>query len=203
MSILHPCFALNVDIKNLQSCTCFHPEEHLMDKDQKRINGIARGDRNALIELIADWKGPIHSYFYRSLSNYADAEDLTQQFFHRIYKASGSYRPISKVSTWLFSIARNLLIDELKKKARRPQANILSEWELGTESSENTSELQEILSIEMKKLPENHKTALLLRVQQEWSYQEIAEMMKTNESRVKTLIYRARSVLKQAIKPQL
>ena len=52
-----------------------------MDKDQKRINGIARGDRNALIELIADWKGPIHSYFYRSLSNYADAEDLTQQFF--------------------------------------------------------------------------------------------------------------------------
>lgn len=174
-----------------------------MDKDYLRIMDIAKGDGQALVEFIAEWKGPIHAFFYRSLSNFADSEDLTQKFFYRIYKAAGTYKPKAKVSTWLFTIARNLLIDELKSRARRPQESMLSEYEVRNDASSTHREIKEILSREMNKLSENHRTALLLRVQQEWSYKEIADMMDTNEANVKTWIHRARTVLKEAIKPQL
>ena len=95
------------------------------------------------------------------------------------------------------------MIDELKRRSRKPDEKILPEWELGGDSDCKSRELKEILSIEMSRLPENHRTALLMRVQQEWSYREIADMMNANESNVKTWIHRARSVLKKAIKPQL
>ena len=80
---------------------------------------------------------------------------------------------------------------------------MLVEWETGSSVESSENEIEEILSREMSKLGENQRTALLLRVQQEWSYREIADMMKTNEANVKTWIFRARSILKKAIKPQL
>ena len=171
-----------------------------VDKEQTRIAEIAQGNNDALVSLIADWKKPIYAYFYRSLSNSADAEDLTQKLFHRIYRAAGSYQPKGKFSSWLFTIARNLLIDELKKKSRRPNESTLLEYQIADESRSSKEELHEILAHELNKLSENHRTALLLRVQQELSYREIAEIMQTNESNVKTWIFRARTVLRKSIK---
>ena len=171
-----------------------------VDKEQTRIAEIARGNDEALASLISDWKKPMYSYFYRSLSNSADAEDLTQKLFHRIYRAAGSYQPKGKFSSWLFTIARNLLIDELKKKSRRPNESSLLEYQIADESRSSKEELHEILAHELNKLSENHRTALLLRVQQELSYREIAEIMQTNESNVKTWIFRARTVLRKSIK---
>ena len=80
---------------------------------------------------------------------------------------------------------------------------MLVEWETGSSFESSENEIEEILSREMSKLGENQRTALLLRVQQEWSYREIADIMETNEANVKTWIFRARSILKKAIKPQL
>lgn len=171
-----------------------------VDKEQTRIAEIAQGNGEALASLISDWKKPMYSYFYRSLSNSADAEDLTQKLFHRIYRAAGSYQPKGKFSSWLFTIARNLLIDELKKKSRRPNESTLLEYQIADESRSSKEELHEILAHELNKLSENHRTALLLRVQQELSYREIAEIMQTNESNVKTWIFRARTVLRKSIK---
>lgn len=171
-----------------------------VDKEQTRIAEIAQGNEDALKSLISDWKKPMYSYFYRSLSNSADAEDLTQKLFHRIYRAAGSYQPKGKFSSWLFTIARNLLIDELKKKSRRPNESTLLEYQIADESRSSKEELHEILAHELNKLSENHRTALLLRVQQELSYREIAEIMQTNESNVKTWIFRARTVLRKSIK---
>ena len=174
-----------------------------MDRDIKLLKEIAKGDGEAFTEFIGKWKKPIYAFFLRSLFNHADAEDLTQSFFYRIFRAAGSFKPKAKVSTWLFTIARNLLIDHLKKCSRRPKEAMLPEFEIADEGNSNVDEWHEILSNELKKLPENHRTALLLRVQQEWSYQEIAEIMKTSDSNVKTWIYRARTVLKKVIKPQI
>ena len=173
------------------------------DKDHLLLREISQGDERALKEFIGKWKKPIYAFFLRSMFNEFDAEDLTQKCFYRVFQASGRFQPKAKVSTWLFAIARNLLIDEIKKRARRPKESDFTEWEVAESERTNTNEIKEILSAEMDKLPENHRTALLLRVQQEWSYAEIAEMMNTHEANVKTWIYRARQVLKQKIKPQL
>lgn len=173
-----------------------------LDKDHQMLIQVAKGDEHALAEFIGVWKKPIFAFFLRSIFNNADAEDLTQTFFYRIFRAAGSYQPRAKVSTWLFTIARNLLIDELKKRSRKPKETVLPEWDIPDLGNSNISEWNEILAIELKKLPENHRTALLLRVQQEWSYREIAEMMNVSEANVKTWIYRARVSLKEAMKLQ-
>ena len=170
-----------------------------VDKEQARIAEIAQGNDEALVSLISDWKNPIYVYFLRSLSNSADADDLTQKFFHRVYKGAASYQPNGKVSSWLFTIARNLLIDEFKKRSRRPKESSLPDYPIADESVSRQIELKEILSYELTKLPENQRTALLLRVQQELSYREIAEIMQANETNVKTWIFRARSLLKKNI----
>ena len=195
--------ALNFGVKFSEGSEISNSKIFRMDEELIKMKKIANGDEKALIDLIAEWKGSIFAFFFRSLSNHADAEDLTQKLFHRVYRAAGTYKPKAKVSTWLFTIARNLLIDELKRRSRRPQESILVEWEVEHVSGSYDQELKEILAREMCKLPENQRTALLFRVQQEWSYREIADMMKTNETNVKTWIFRARSFLKKAIKPQL
>ena len=170
-----------------------------VDKEQARIAEIAQGSEEALISLISDWKNPIYVYFFRSLSNSADADDLTQKFFARVYKGAGRYKPKGKVSSWLFAIARNLLIDEFKKRSRRLKESRLSDHSIADESDARQLELREILTHELTKIPENQRTALLLRVQQELSYREIAEIMQANETNVKTWIFRARSLLKKNI----
>ena len=195
--------ALNVGVQVSEGSDLNNYKICRMDKGLMQLEKIANGDEVALIDLITEWKGSIYTFFYRSVSNHADAEDLTQKLFHRVYRAAGTYKPKAKVSTWLFTIARNLLIDELKRRARRPQESMLIEWETGSSFESSENEIEEILSREMSKLGENQRTALLLRVQQEWSYREIADMMETNEANVKTWIFRARSILKKAIKPQL
>lgn len=161
---------------------------------------IAKGDQSAMEELIGLWKMPIFRFFLRSLNHHEDAEDLTQRVFIRIYRSSERYLPQAKFSTWIFTIARNLLIDEIKKRKRRPQMVFDEHIEkVGDEGDGRSEELTEILMRHLDTVPENHRTALLLRVQRELSYREIAEVMRTTEASVKTWIHRARLDLRKSL----
>ena len=161
---------------------------------------IASGDQYAMEELIALWKMPMFRFFLRSLSHHEDAEDLTQRVFIRIYRSAERYLPHAKFSTWIFTIARNLLIDEIKKRKRRPQMVFGEHVERAGEVEVGRSaELSEILMKQLDAIPENHRTALLLRVQRELSYREIAEVMQSTEASVKTWIHRARLDLRKSL----
>ena len=161
---------------------------------------IAAGDQSAMEELIGLWKMPIFRFFLRSLNHHEDAEDLTQRVFIRIYRSSERYLPQAKFSTLIFTIARNLLIDEIKKRKRRPQVVFDEHIEkVGDGEDGRSEELTEILMRHLDTVPENHRTALLLRVQRELSYREIAEVMRTTEASVKTWIHRARLDLKASL----
>ncbi len=161
---------------------------------------IASGDQYAMEELIALWKMPMFRFFLRSLSHHEDAEDLTQRVFVRIYRSAERYLPHAKFSTWIFTIARNLLIDEIKKRKRRPQMVFGEHVERAGEVEVGRSaELSEILMKQLDAIPENHRTALLLRVQRELSYREIAEVMQSTEASVKTWIHRARLDLRKSL----
>ena len=161
---------------------------------------IAAGEQSAMEELIGLWKMPLFRFFLRSLNHHEDAEDLTQRVFIRIYRSSQRYQAKAKFSTWVFTIARNLLIDEIKKRNRRPQMVFDEHIErVGDGEDRRSGELTEILIRHLDSLPEKHRTALLLRVQRELSYREIAEVMQTTEASVKTWIHRARLELRQSL----
>ena len=161
---------------------------------------IASGEQSAMEELIGLWKMPLFRFFLRSLNHHEDAEDLTQRVFIRIYRSSERYQAKAKFSTWVFTIARNLLIDEIKKRNRRPQMVFDEHIEkVGDGEDRRSEELTEILIRHLDSLPENHRSALLLRVQRELSYREIAEVMQTTEASVKTWIHRARLELRQSL----
>ena len=107
---------------------------------------IASGDQYAMEELIELWKMPMFRFFLRSLNHHEDAEDLTQRVFIRIYRSADRYLPQAKFSTWIFTIARNLLIDEIKKRKRRPQM-VFDEFieRAGEVEGSRSTELTEIL----------------------------------------------------------
>ena len=89
-----------------------------VSEDHNLMSEIANGNQVAMKALINKWKNSLFRFFDRSLSNKADAEDLTQKVFIRLYKSASRYKPTAKFSTYLFTIARNLLIDELKKRKK-------------------------------------------------------------------------------------
>ncbi len=182
------------DILNVQP-------EH--DDDAMLMLKIAEGSEHALRMIIERWKNPLANYFYRSISDIHTAEDLAQQTFINLYRAKESYTPSAKFSTYLFHIARNVLINEYRKRQRRPfdpvdPVEITSSVEGRTELT--TNELEEVFYYTLEKLPENQRTAILLFKQQDMSYEEIAEAMNATIPAVKTWIFRARSVLKDALK---
>ena len=173
------------------------------DDDAMLMLKIAEGSEHALRMIIERWKNPLANYFYRSISDIHTAEDLAQQTFINLYRAKESYTPSAKFSTYLFHIARNVLINEYRKRQRRPfdpvdPVEITSSVEGRTELT--TNELEEVFYYTLEKLPENQRTAILLFKQQDMSYEEIAEAMNATIPAVKTWIFRARSVLKDALK---
>ena len=164
---------------------------------------LRAGNEPAFDQLVERWQTPLINFFYRSLSSYEQCEDLTQMVFIRLYRAAPTYEPRAKFTTFLFQIARRLLINEFRRSQRKP----LDAWDPAdlqavTFDQDRVlySELEEAFEQALQKLPENQRTAILLLKQQELSYREIAEIMEANESAVKTWIYRARQFLKQELK---
>ena len=172
-----------------------------VSEDHNLMSEIANGNQVAMKALINKWKNSLFRFFDRSLSNKADAEDLTQKVFIRIYKSASRYKPTAKFSTYLFTIARNLLIDELKKRKKMQMFKLEDELvQICHEKKDNElHEWKELLDYELRGMNEYHRTALLLRVQKDLSYAEISSIMKVSEKRVKTWIYRARNSLKLSL----
>ncbi|KAF0093412.1 MAG: RNA polymerase sigma-70 factor ECF subfamily [Puniceicoccaceae bacterium 5H] len=179
------------------------PDSQTHDADAALMLEVRAGDERALEQLIERWKGPLINFFYRSLQNMEQAEDLAQLTFIRLYRAAGKYEPRAKFSTYLFYIARRLLINEFRRRQRKPLEAVdpseLHAVDRGDEDR-NISEIEEAFEQALERLPEKQRTAILLLKQQELSYAEIADVMDATESAVKTWIFRARQTLKQELK---
>jgi RNA polymerase sigma-70 factor (ECF subfamily) len=177
--------------------------------DQELMLRVRKGERRAFEELFARFKGPIMSYIYRFISDRDRAEDICQEVFLRVWRARESYEPRAKVSTWLWTLAHNVAIDELRKKTEQPlQQNqdeegsripdLLERIESPLASAEEQlienareSNVQACIG----KLSEQQRDALLMKIHAELSYDEIAETLKTNAGAIKALIYRAKLAL--------
>ena len=188
------------------------------DPDAVLMLRVKRGDRAAFAELVEKYKQPVMNLVYRTLHDETEAEDLAQNVFLQVYKSAKRYESRAKFSTWLFTIARNLCLNEIRRRSRHP-ADSLEESHAEHEDQprqqfEDKSsvappekllhgELAQKIEEALAELPENQRTAILLCRQEELSYEEIAGVLGCSLSATKSLIHRGRETLKEKFKPYL
>jgi len=179
---------------------------------------LQAGDDSAFQKIMVKYQKPILNYVYRWLHNAGEAEEIAQEVFLRVYKARSTFQPSARLSPWLYTIATNLCLIELRRRKRRPwfwQATSRHQDEMQNPSQEiadpRSSVLDNLRADEKEKtlvsaiegLPRKEKTALLLRKYQELSYREIAKIMDCGEGAVKTLIHRGKLRLRERLQPYL
>ena len=189
-----------------------------LDLDAALMLRVKQGDATAFSQLVDKYKQPVMNFAYRTLRDLTEAEDLAQNVFVQVYKSARRYEPSAKFSTWLFTIARNLCLNEIRRRARHP-AESLDQTHAETDDqplhqvedrrvvlpSEELlhGELDQKITDALAELPENQRTALLLCRQEALSYEEIAEVLGCSLSATKSLIHRGRETLKSKLKPYL
>jgi len=94
------------------------------DPDAVLMLRVKRGDREAFAGLVEKYKQPVMNFIYRSLRDETEAEDLAQNVFFQVYKSRSRYKQTAKFSTWLFTIARNLCLNEFRRRSRHPAESI-------------------------------------------------------------------------------
>lgn len=188
------------------------------DPDAGLMLRVKSGDLAAFEELVGKYKQPVINLMARTLNDPTEAEDLAQNVFIQVYKSADRYKVSAKFSTWLFTIARNLCLNEIRRRSRHPADSLdishpendeqpLRQYEDHRNSSPPDSllhsELEDKILETLALLPENQRTAILLCRQEDLSYEEIARIIGCSVSATKSLIHRGRETLKEKLKPYL
>jgi RNA polymerase sigma-70 factor, ECF subfamily len=189
-----------------------------LDPDAALMLRVKQGDTTAFTELVEKYKQPVMNLAYRTVRDATEAEDLAQNVFVQVYKSAARYKSTAKFSTWLFTIARNLCLNEIRRRSRHPAESLdathpeqedqpLQQFEdkktFSPPESLLQSELAQKIDRALADLPENQRAAILLCRQDELSYEEIAEVLGCSVSATKSLIHRGRETLKERLKAYL
>src|SRR3989475_7332474 len=148
-----------------------------LDPDASLMLRVKRGDRQAFEELVNKYRQPVMNLVYRALGDATEAEDLAQNVFVQVYKSADRYKVSAKFTTWLFTIARNLCLNEIRRRSRHP-AHSLDETfadnedqpirqaeDIKTFSPPDSlllSELEGKIESALGELPEKQRTAILM-----------------------------------------
>ena len=188
------------------------------DPDAVLMLRVKRGDRAAFTELVEKYRQPLFNFVFRTLRDETETEDVAQNTFLQVYKSRARYERTAKFSTWLFTIARNLCLNEIRRRSRHPAESL---EETHPEHDDQPSrqyedkkvflptenilhgELARKIEEALDELPENQRTAILLCRQDEVSYEEIADILGCSLSATKSVIHRGRETLKEKLKPYL
>jgi RNA polymerase sigma-70 factor, ECF subfamily len=184
--------------------------------DKRLMLRIADEDEDALRELVEKHQGTVYGTIAKMLGDPIEAQDLAQRVFVRIYRAAPTYRATAQFKTWMFTIVRNLVFNEHRRRSRATLVPLhppdgesagastgpLPALDLPDTAHKSPSE--QLLQDEMMRavnaaileLPEQQRLAIILRRYDEFSYEEIAEVLKTSVSATKSLLFRARETLR-------
>lgn len=189
-----------------------------VDPDAALMLRVKRGDTGAFTQLVEKYRQPVMNLAWRTLRDGTEAEDLAQAVFVQVYKSAGRYQHTAKFSTWLFTIARNLCLNEIRRRSRHPAESLDEPHPDQADQPRHQfadtagasapdlllrGELEARVEEAIQALPENQRTALLLCREDELSYEEIAEILGCSLSATKSLIRRGRETLKAKLKPYL
>ena len=187
------------------------------DPDAALMLRAKRGDRGAFEELVVRHQQAVVNFIFRSVADVEEAEDLAQNAFIQAWKARKRYQVSARFTTWLFTIARNLTLNELRRRSRHRNESIDAPAgddpsvvrQIEDKQSEGAvdqllrEEVESIVARAVSELPEAQRTAILLWQDEETTYEDIARVLGCSLSATKSIIFRARETLKQRLKPFL
>jgi len=180
--------------------------------DASVIRRCREGDERAYRELVQRFQRPVFAVAFRMVRSAEDAEDITQETFVRVFRALDRYDPARSFEAWLFTITTRLAIDLMRRRRVRPVSLSRQDPESGEERTldiedpglgpeETTSHAEEERHAKdlIDSLPAHYRIVVMLRHQQDLSYEEIAEVLSLPLGTVKARIHRARALLKNRI----
>ena len=182
--------------------------------DEELVARATAGDLESFNQLVSRWERPIYALAYRTLGREEDARDVVQEAFLRAYRGLKGFKGQAKFSSWLYRITLNLCRDWIRKERRAPIVQVpegtdpvdLADAQASpTESGEelvSRREMSRAVSKAMAELPEEQRTAILLKEYHGLTFQEIADMLQCPLSTVKTRLYQGLSVLRRRLERQ-
>jgi len=174
------------------------------EEEQRWLEEARQGNQDSFGRLIGVYQSPVFNLAYRMLGNADEAEQAAQEAFIRAWTRLDSYNPAHKFSTWLLSITSNYCIDLLRKRRTQllsldgplpAHPALMSERSSGPEAQAAIGEQQEIVQELLQSLPDDYRQTVVLRYWYDMSYDEIAEVMDTTVSAIKSRLFRARRQL--------
>lgn len=186
------------------------------DNDQELVRRVQAGDQSAFNVLVLKYQHRVLKLVSRFVNDATEAEDVAQEAFLKAYRALPSFRGDSAFYTWLYRIAINTAKNALVAHKRRPV-----DFDLDLQDPEQferqarlkeadtpeavllTDEIREVVEKAMAQLPEDLRTAIVLRELEGLSYEEIAEAMECPVGTVRSRIFRAREAIDKKLKPLL
>ncbi len=187
----------------------------LRDPDIRLMLRVRDDEPGAFEQLVETYQHRLVAIMHHLVSNAEEAEDLAQEVFLRVYRSRKKYRPRSKFSTWLFTIANNLALNSLRARQRKPAVslNVTDSGPLGPRPAEQLvhdrnngpvqhvqqQELAAVIRKALDGLNERQRMAVVLNKFEDMGYAEIAEVMGLTAKAIKSLLSRARENLRQAL----
>lgn len=183
--------------------------------DHELIEAAKRGDETAFAEIVARYRSPITNFLYRFLNDYEEAVDLAQETFVRVYFAIERYHTDFAFSTYIYRIATNLAISEIRKRKRRKLVSLTGLFQSEGDEARDfqppdekplavddliESERARTIARAIAALPEKYRAPVVLRDIEGKSYEEVARILQLGLGTTKSRISRARGLLKEKLK---
>ena len=184
------------------------------DLDFSLMERVGAGDHAAFRQLVERHQNAVIGTVTKMLGNSSESEDISQQVFLRIWRNARRYRPDAKFTTYLFTITRNLVFNETRRRGRKKEVSSDEREENSNQSIEASphqrpdsellqAELQQAVDKAIASLPDVQRMAVVLRQYEQLSYDEIAGVLKLSVPAVKSLLFRARATLREILSGHL
>jgi len=186
------------------------------ESDVALMARVRNGDTDAFRVLIERHQRAVINTIYRAIGDAWEAEDLAQRVFLQVFRSAKRYQPTAKFTTWLFTITRNTILNEHRRRRRHaaeslealqsPRPGESGGWEATDQTAADPSqqvierELQDKIMEAVQQLPEAQRTAVILCRYEGLSYEEIAQVLGCSVSATKSLLHRARLTLKEKLR---
>lgn len=212
VSIAPPTFRFMPDPQWTSPDTDRSPSAREEVSDEESVALMARvknGDERAFERLIEIHQNAVIGTVARMLGNVEDAHDVAQQVFIRVWKSAPRYEPTAKFTTWLYTIMRNLVFNEIRRRGRKKEVSLdaptlddkprelMHPTAEGADVIAQREELEKALDAAIAKLPEKQRIAVALRRYQETPYEELCKILNMSLPAMKSLIFRARMELRK------
>lgn len=188
------------------------------DEDVRLMLAFQDGDESAFTRLVERNQGRVYAVVHRFMAGRADAEDIVQEVFLRVFRSAHRYAPTARFSTWVYRIAANMCINAIRKASKlktiplRPHLD--AQGEEGSPEITDVDaarpdediqqrELAESIREAVEQLPANQRVAVILSRYEHMSYEQIAEVLDCSTMAVKSLMSRARGNLRELLTKHL